>query len=193
MQFKRFLEFGKELTRRFLVHEDCYDCAEFYHGCTGWRASRERACDGFGRLPNVMPGTCGQVFPASRRRPTMDSVLAVEGRLPVGVNPYAGITTHRARVRTCGCGAPLPKGKRFCDLCRIQNRRQTKRDYMRTYMEQRRSTAVGSDSHMPFPAAATQSTQGSGGDLVLAGLPVRGACPNRTSVLTKDSLAGGQT
>jgi len=32
-------EFGKELKRGFEVHENCYDCADFYDGCKGCRYS----------------------------------------------------------------------------------------------------------------------------------------------------------
>jgi len=176
MPFNTFSEFGEQLRRSFEVHENCLDCADFYDGCEGWRASRGFACDGFGRLPNVMPGTYGQVFPASRCRPTMDSVLAVEGQLPamVGANKYAGVTTHRVRGRTCGCGAILPKSKRLCDQCRKENRRQTEREYMRTYMGQRRAAAVGTDSDVPFPAPAMQSTRACGGDSCAEGVRQRG-------------------
>jgi hypothetical protein len=59
----RFPDFGKELRRPFAVHENCYDCADFYDGCTGWRASREFDCHRYYRLPDVLPGTSGQTFP----------------------------------------------------------------------------------------------------------------------------------
>ena len=54
MPFKTFPEFGKELRRAFEVHENCYDCTEFYYGCEGWRASRVFACGNFNRLPDVI-------------------------------------------------------------------------------------------------------------------------------------------
>jgi hypothetical protein len=206
MQFKRFPEFGEELRRPFQVHENCYDCAEFYDGCKGWRVSRDFACKVFNRLPDVMPGIYGQVFPPSRR-----SELTRDQRPDRAITPgrnhpellsaacefaYAEGASfspkiHEARVRVCGCGAALPKGKRLCDLCRAENRRQTRRDYMRTYMEQRRSAAVDAGSDVPFPATATPSTRASDGDLALTGLPVRGGDSGPTSVLTKGVLTGG--
>ncbi len=152
-------EFGAELKRPFPVHEHCYDCAEFYYGCMGWRAAKDFACKGYNRLPDVMPGTYGQVFPPSRRSGLIGNQRA-ERTIPVGRShsehiPSEGVRlspeVHNAEVRTCGCGAILPKSKRFCDSCRIQNRRRTKRAYMRGYMEQRRS-AVGSGSGVLSPA-----------------------------------------
>lgn len=67
MQSKRFLEFGEEFRRPFVVHENCCDCAEFYDGCMNWQASRNFVCEGFNRLTDIVPGTYGQQFPASRR------------------------------------------------------------------------------------------------------------------------------
>lgn len=207
MPFKTFPEFGKELRRPFEVHENCYDCAEFYEGCKGWRASRDFACEGFNRLPNVMPGTYGQRFPPSRRSEFAKRQSAERDIMPgngyyksssaTGRNVHDEVaslsyTVRKSKVRACGCGAILPKGRRLCDPCRIQNRRQTKRDYMRTYMEQRRSAAVGSDSDVPFPAAATPSTQASGDDLALTGLWPEVPVSDQTSVLTKDVLTEGR-
>ena len=185
MQFKAFPEFGKELKRPFEVHENCYDCADFYDDCKGWRASRGFACEDFNRLPNVVPGTYGQRFPASRRSELAKHQAAERDIAPgksyressstAGGDAHAEVAglsheIHKTKVRACGCGAILPKGRRLCDQCRTQNRRQTKRDYMRTYMEQRRAVAVGSDSGTPFPATATQSVQAGGGDLAVTGL-----------------------
>jgi len=65
---RTFPDFGRELQRPFEVHEDCYDCAEFYYDCKGWRGSMDFACRDFNRLPDVLPGTCGQIFPPSRMR-----------------------------------------------------------------------------------------------------------------------------
>jgi hypothetical protein len=93
---------------------------------------------------------------------------------------------RRAKVRTCGCGAILPKGKRLCEQCRTENRQQTKREYMRIYMEQRRAVVVGIDSDVPFPATATLSTRGSGGDLSLTGLWPGVPAPGQISVLTRN-------
>jgi hypothetical protein len=208
MPFNTFPKFGEQLKRLFELRENCYDCAEFYDGCGGWRASRDFACEGFNRLPDVIAGTYGQRFPQSRKSeraeyPPVGIYMApgkryCESSSAVGGNTNAETTNlpheiRRAKVRTCGCGAALPKGKRLCDQCRTENRRQTKREYMRTYMEQQRSAAVDAGSDVPFPAAATQSTQASGDDLSLTGLPVRGACSDRTSVLTNGVLTGGRT
>lgn len=61
-------DFGREVRRPFEVHENCYDCVEFYDGCNAWLASKEFHCADYNRLPDVMPGTCGQVFPPSLMR-----------------------------------------------------------------------------------------------------------------------------
>ena len=52
----------------FEVHENCCDCAGFYDGCRAWPDSRPFDCHSFNRLPDVMPGTCGQRFPATSRK-----------------------------------------------------------------------------------------------------------------------------
>jgi len=65
-------DFGEEVKRPFEVHENCYDCAEVYGpgrgvvGCNAWPASKAFNCADFLRLPDVMPGMNGQVFPPSR-------------------------------------------------------------------------------------------------------------------------------
>lgn len=33
MRTNKLPDFGKELRRPFEVHENCYDCVEFYDGC----------------------------------------------------------------------------------------------------------------------------------------------------------------
>ena len=63
MRLARFPDFGRELRRPFAVHENCYDCAGFYDGCTAWPAARDFACRKYNPLPDVMPGTCGQRLP----------------------------------------------------------------------------------------------------------------------------------
>ena len=68
MNFERFPDFGKELRRPFEVHAACYDCADFYDGCEAWPASKRFTCGEYNRLPDVMPGMCGQRFPETRRR-----------------------------------------------------------------------------------------------------------------------------
>jgi len=208
MPSNAFSEFGREVKRPFEVHENCYDCTEFHGGCMGWRASRDFACEGFSRLPNVMPGTYGQRVPASRKSERAEYQPAgrymapgksyCESSSAAGGNIHTETTDllheiHKAKVRTCGCGAPLPKGRRLCDTCRTQNRRKAKRDYMRTYMAQWRSVEVDAGSRMLSTHSATPSTQAGGGDLVLTGLPVRGACSGQSSVLTEGVLTGGRT
>jgi hypothetical protein len=200
MPFNTFPEFGKQLRRSFELHENCLDCADFYDGCGGWRASRGFACEDFNRLPDVMPGTYGQRFPASCRSERAEYRPAGRhmalGKSYRELSSAAGGNTHteatdlpheirRAKVRTCGCGAILPKGKRLCEECRAENRQQTKRDYMRSYMEQRRSAVIDAGSDVPLPATAMQSTWASGGDSRLAGLPDRNTHSGTTSVLTK--------
>jgi len=69
MQARAIQEFGKELHRDFEVHENCYDCGEFYDGCEGWRPSQDFDYRRYYRLPNVLPGTCGQRIPPPRRQP----------------------------------------------------------------------------------------------------------------------------
>ncbi len=188
MPFNTFPKFGEQLKRLFEVHENCYDCAEFYDGCMGWRASKGFAYEGFNRLPNVMPGMYGQQFPASRRSECAEYQPAGRYMAAGGDTcaEAAGLShkTHRAKTRTCGCGAILLKGKRLCDQCRTENRQQTKREYMRKYMARQRS-AVDAGSDVPFPATATLSTQGSGGDLSLTGLWPGVPAPGQTSVLTE--------
>ena len=130
----KFLDFGEEVKRAFEVHENCCDCAEFYDGCRGWRASREFDCRCYNRLPDVLPDTHGQRFPRTRRQvpdsgtreSNTISTPAVEGR---PTNPPADWPDQQngPRTRTCGCGAILAKGKRLCDTCRTENRRKTMR------------------------------------------------------------------
>jgi hypothetical protein len=127
MKPNRSRDFGAELRRPFEVHESCYDCVEFYDGCNAWPASKEFACTDYHQLPDVMPGTCGQVFPPSR----------MKGRK----EPRA--REEPPRDRFCGCGDLLPKGKQLCEQCRIQNRRQSVREYKR---QRRASVAVEADS-----------------------------------------------
>ena len=201
----RFPDFGKELQRSFEVHENCYNCAEFYGpgrgvvGCNAWPAAKEFACADYLPLPNVgVNGKLGQEFPPSRMQGRKEprvhggaeqAPCQPQGRKqsPADSRPQekGKAVSDKTKARTCTCGTPLPKGKRLCDGCRITSRRQTKRQYMRTYMEHQRSAAVGSDSHMPFPAAATSSTQASGGDLCASGLWEGGASLDQTSVLTE--------
>ena len=123
----RFPDFGKELRRPFAVHDRCCDCAEFYGGCNAWPESTAFCCADYLRLPDVMPGTCGQVIPPSRMK---------DRREPSGLrtNRSAGEQESAAKPQTtrqCPCGAPLPKYRQYCDDCRQQNRRESMRQYMR--------------------------------------------------------------
>jgi len=189
---KTFPDFGKELSRPFPVDQRCYDCAELCHGCNARPENPDTRCADYLHLPDVMPGTCGQTLPPSRMQGCTEPRIRLAAAAPVQVevqpkNPPASrlASSAQPQARLCGCGAILPKGRRLCDQCQTQNRRQTKRDYMRTYMEQWRSAADGSDSHMPFPAAATPSTQAGGDDLRASGLWEGGASLDQTSVLTE--------
>jgi hypothetical protein len=100
-----------------------------------------------------------------------------------GAGPSRGLPE---KIRQFRLSAALSQGKRICEKCRTQRRQQTKRDYMRTYMEQRRSPVSGSDSNMPFPHAARPSIRGCGGDLPSTGHILRGCafeanfCTNKT-------------
>ena len=170
-------EFGKELRRPSEVHENCYDCVSFYDGCQGWRASDDFECRHSNRLTDVLPGTCGQRFPPSRRRNPARPELASEpveqdppeSRWPTAPEPEPAappaIDTPRGvspasrpreppkpGARTCGCGAALPKGKRFCDTCRTENRRRTKRRYMQSYRKQR---SPAGERGCPFQCSPT--------------------------------------
>jgi hypothetical protein len=168
MRFNRFPSFGRELRRPFEVHENCYDCVEFYDGCRAWRASREFACANYYRLPDVMPGTHGQVLPPSRmqgrKKPRVTTATILEGltratatpsRPPLQPSPI----THRGLggERLCECGAVLPKRKRCCHDCRQKRREETMRHRK---SRQRLSTAVDAGSGMLFSAPAGPSGQG---------------------------------
>jgi len=50
------------------VHESCGGCVEFYHGCHAWPHDKSFRCADYYPLPDVMPGTSGQVFPPSRMK-----------------------------------------------------------------------------------------------------------------------------
>jgi len=126
MIFRRFPDFGKERRRPFEVHASCYNCADFYDGCEAWPAGKPLACGRYNRLPDVMPGTCGQRFPMTRHR----TERPAERQAPEK-------DRRRTGPRLCECGATLPKNRRLCDPCREERRRQTRREYMRTYMQQR--------------------------------------------------------
>ncbi len=39
----------------------------------------------------------------------------------------------KVKVRKCGCGEDLPKGKKFCEKCRKKKRQKTNRENLRKY------------------------------------------------------------
>jgi hypothetical protein len=174
-----FPDFDKDVRRPFAVAEDCYDCGEFYAGCNGRPASPPTCCRDYLRLPDVKAGTTGQTFPPSRmggrRDPRLYRETAADdrGSAPATAPAPAPARKQRPRhtgPRLCGCGATLPKGKRLCDACRAQKRRQAKSGYMRTYMQQRRSGAVDADSDVPSTHAARPFAQGCGDERPSIGL-----------------------
>lgn len=141
-------DFGKDLQRGFEVHENCFDCAAFYDGCTGWRASREFGCRDFNRLPDVgIDGKLGQEFPPARRRTNAGPEPAPEPepikRQPAGSSQGPAIeqdhastpTTGRQQSpaarygldgqRLCACGTILKKRARCCESCRRERREKT--------------------------------------------------------------------
>lgn len=131
--FQRFPDFGADLRRDYPVHENCYDCAAIYDGCDAWPAAKGFSCGHYQRLSDVIPGTYGQkcpedVFvptdPASERTPA--KAIKVTGK-PDG-------------PRRCKCGQGLAKGKRYCATCRQRRRQDSKRQYMKTYMQTRRES-----------------------------------------------------
>lgn len=110
---QRFPDMGRVLRRSFHVAEQCFDCACLYDGCKAkpQPKSGRLTCGRYTRLPDVLPGACGQTFPETP-----------------------------ALRRLCYCGEPMAKGKRLCDSCRTRNRRRTKREHMRQYMKRRRDS-----------------------------------------------------
>ena len=132
MSFRRSPDFGKELRRPFEVHAACYDCSDFYHGCEAWPASKSFTCGEYKRLPDVMPGTCGQKFAETRYGKTRPAGRG-QGSTPAEQKPQPQRTRPKGEPRLCECGETLPKGRRLCDPCREQRRRQTGREYMRRF------------------------------------------------------------
>jgi hypothetical protein len=47
----------------------------------------------------------------------------------------------KIKVRNCGCGAELPKGKKFCEKCRKKRRQKTDRENQRKYRVQRHTVS----------------------------------------------------
>jgi len=112
------------------LHENCDDCAEFYHTCEGWPQGKEFGCGDFHRLPDAgVGGKTGQQVPASRmggrpqprvrrdyepqeERPERARAPRAD-RLP-GPQPVYG----EDGVRRCACGQAIPEKKRCCNACR---------------------------------------------------------------------------
>jgi len=207
----RFPNFGREVRRSFAVHEDCYDCAEFYQGCKGRPSSQAGRCGDWLRLPDVMPGTTGQRIPPSRGRteprvrraltpdhqePTLASAPAPDRKRPKpkdlnrAPSPAAGYGPDGKRL--CECGATLPKGKRLCDTCRTKNRRQTKTGYMRGYMQQRRSGVSEPLSGVPPARAGSCLQRASAEERPSGGHLAGGPLQSQTSVLTNPTCGGDQ-
>ena len=63
---RTFPDFGKGLSRPFEVDERSYDCAEFYYAGHAHPENPDARCADYLRLPDVKPGTTGQVIPPSR-------------------------------------------------------------------------------------------------------------------------------
>jgi hypothetical protein len=188
----RFPDFDQELRRGFDVDERCLDCVELYHGCSAQPENPDSRCADYFPLPDVgVNGETGQKIPPSKMGGRKEPRIRGSGTVPTQVQEKpesspAGQHDKPAKlkVRTCGCGVRLPRGKRLCDGCRIGGRRQTKRQYMRTYMRQRRSGVIGSDSGMPFPAQGTHVARAGGEDRPLTGHPIGVPRCEQTSVLT---------
>ena len=145
MRCKRFPEFGKELGRGFPVHAACYDCVEFYDGCDAWPEGKPFSCADYYQLPDVMPGTSGQVFPPSwmrgRKEPRVRQAAGTvggelegrprtrpapkSGQKPIEESPVARIGDCGERY--CGCGVIIAKGRRVCEKCKIERRRVSAR------------------------------------------------------------------
>ena len=152
-------------------------------------------CHDFLTLPTVgIDGETGQGLPPSRRRSVVspasepvepqsaESNPSPNPSMPTSVKPQgettrgngaaepSALSTRGRATRICGCGAPLSRGRRLCDSCRTESRRRTRREYMRGYMKQRRSTAVDAGLDPPLPSTQTVSMRAAGGDLLPAGL-----------------------
>ena len=190
----RFPDFGKELRRPFEVHENCYDCAEFYGpghgamGCQGWRASRGFACRDFNRLPDVLPGTCGQMFSPSRRQTQAGPELEpIEQDLPKSnrptapepdpagppaidaprKDPPAGQTPSQARQQS-PAAVPGLDGQRSCTCgnllrkhercCAACRAERRKQTMLRRPSRGRLPAASRSDSGVPLPAQGMHAT-----------------------------------
>ena len=167
-----FPDFGKDLQRPFEVDERCFDCAELYHGCNARPEDPDTRCPDYFQLPGVMPGTTGQVIPASRMggrkepRPPVPIAARAQNHVqgkesPVSERPKQARQQSPAGnpgpdgKRLCGCGAILPKRKRCCDTCRAGRRKTTMH---RRRNGQRPSVASRSDPDVPSTHAGRPST-----------------------------------
>ncbi len=191
-------DFSHELRRPFEVHENCFDCAELYDGCRAWPESRPFACGRARRLPDVQPGACGQMFPPSRvlgcaadggatpeQKAAREDGLHTDEACEIAKPGPTARGEPISLDRRCGCGRPLPKYKRLCNSCRIQNRRQSKRGYMGAYMRRRRSAPVDADPDLPLFATATHATHARADNLPSTGISGRGCPKNRNFCTNK--------
>jgi len=158
MIFRRYPDFGKELRRPFEVHAACYDCAEFYDGCDAWPAGKSFACGEYNRLPDVMPGTCGQIFPKTRCR-DRHSTRQGRGSPSPEQRSQSQRTFAGGEPRLCECGASLPKNKRLCDACRATHRRATMRETKRRYRVALAASQPDSDVPSAPPRAALSTRE----------------------------------
>ena len=104
------------------LHENCYDCAEFFHACRGW-PGKEFACADFLNIPTVgVQGATGMKLPDSRMggRTEPREIHVDEARGP----------DKTVTVRRCRCDrANLGPRERMCDQCRIEHRARTQQRY----------------------------------------------------------------
>ncbi len=186
MNTNSFLDLDKDIRRPFAVDEQCYDCGEFYAGCHARPSNPPTRCRDYLRLPDVVPGTCGQTFPPSRMQGRKEPRLCRE--VAGGEEKH---TPTQASPRRCECGAALPKSKRLCDACRTKRRQQTMREYKRRW----RAEPAGSDvlSDVPLSATATHATHATADDLPPSGHPAGVGCPAQTSVGQNPTPGGEQT
>jgi hypothetical protein len=164
-----FPDFDRDVRRPFAVHEDCCDCAEFYCGCNARPSNPPTLCRDFLRLPDVMPGTYGRVFPpsrmGSRKEPRLCPTMA-KGRPEPERKPAerfrAACPSRQTRTqspaatygaggeRLCGCGVLLPKRRRCCDDCRRKRREET-------MCRSRKRLSVVSETASDVPVALSRS------------------------------------
>jgi len=135
---KAFPDFGKELRRPFEVRAICYDCAEFYGPGDAWPANKPMftadkkhlRCLDFLPLPDVMPGTHGQVFPPSRMKGRKTPRERQDNGTPPRPAQKAQTPKRAAQQidpkRRCACGSHLPVRRRYCDACRERRRREAR-------------------------------------------------------------------